>query len=294
MSILFGLKMLIWAANSGAVVYLGACLALNFWQNRLIFKPCQPLSLTPHELGLAYEDVWLSVADANGKLGRVHGWWISTNQPSERVLLFLHGNGCTINANLTAAQRFLKLGFSVLMIDYRGYGRSQGAFPQEAEVYRDSQHAWDYLINERQILPQNLYLYGHSLGGAIAIDLAVRRPQSAGLIVENTFTSLKAMVDHQKRFRWLPTDFVLHQRFDSLAKLALLQIPILVIHGTLDRTIPRQMGQQLFESAPVPKHFLQVADAGHNNTGAVAGQRYDEAIAQFMTLVQPNPRYASL
>lgn len=294
MSILLGLKMLLWGANSGAMVYLVCCLALYWGQNRLIFKPCTPLSLTPQALGLAYEDIWLPVADGKGKAGRLHGWWMPTPTSSEKVLLYLHGNGCTINSNLTAAQRFLDLGFSVLMIDYRGYGRSQGAFPQEAEVYRDSQAAWDYLVNERKILPKNLYLYGHSLGGAIAIDLAVRRPQSAGLIVENTFTSMKAMVDYQKHFRWLPVNLVLHQRFDSLAKLSLLQIPILIIHGTLDRTVPIQMGKQLYEAAPVAKHYLPVPDAGHNNTGSAAGQHYLDAIAEFVALGQPNRPYASL
>lgn len=306
MSILFGLKMLLWGVNSSTIAYLICCVALYTSQHRLIFKPCQPIPLTPRELGLTYEDIWLPVIDAQGKPGQIHGWWIPapsssgnpsgkpTGNPSGKTLLYLHGNGCTINANLTTAQRFLTLGFSLLMIDYRGYGRSQGGFPREAEVYRDAQAAWDYLVHERHILPENLYLYGHSLGGAIAIDLAVRRPQSAGLIVENTFTSMKAMVDYQKYFRWLPVDRVLHQRFDSLAKLSLLQIPLLVIHGTLDRTVPLEMGQHLFDRASVPKRHLWVPDAGHNNTGSAAGQGYFDAIAEFIALAQPTRRYASL
>ena len=157
---------------------------------------------------------------------------------------------------------------------------------REAEVYRDAQAAWDYLIQRRGIAPGNIFLYGHSLGGAIAIDLAVRQPLAAGLIVENTFTSMRAMVHHRRIYRFLPIDWILTQRFDSLSKLKLLQIPLLVMRGLADRTIPATMGAQLYAAARVPKLELIVPEADHNNIGAIACEQYLQVMENFTQLIE--------
>lgn len=284
------LKVLLNSLGLGAIAYFVLCLALYWGQNRLIFLPSRHVKATPRDLDLAYEDVWLSVTTPDGKSERLHGWWIPAK--SERVLLYLHGNGGNISYNLAPAERFHRLlGFSVFIIDYRGYGRSEGEFPSEAEVYRDAQVAWQYLVHERGIEPGNLFLYGHSLGGAIAIDLAVRKPQSAGVIVENTFTSMQDMVDYLGGiYRLFPTVFILHQRFDSVSKLRLLQVPLLLIHGSQDITVPALMSQRLYEAAQVPKKLLLIPDATHNNVGVVGEAQYLLAVEEFTRSVRINQR----
>ncbi len=270
----------------GTIAYFVACLGLVIGQQRLIFVPSRQIDYTPQELELKYEDVWLDVLTPDGKKERLHGWWIPANLGENRVLLYLHGNGGNISHNLSPAQRFHSLGFSVFMIDYRGYGKSDGQFPSESEVYRDSQVAWDYLIQQREIDPRNIIIYGHSLGGAIAIDLGVRKPQAAGIIAENTFTSMRQMVDYRNPiYNLFPIEFILHQRFDSLSKLRLLQIPLLLIHGTSDRTVPSFMSERLFNLAEVPKKLLMVPDADHNNVANVSGEKYLETIKQFNQLI---------
>ncbi|HAC65198.1 MAG TPA: phospholipase [Cyanothece sp. UBA12306] len=272
----------------GLIAYFGLCLALIRWQNKLIFFPSQKINANPKDLWLNYEDVWLNVLTLDGKKESIHGWWIPANsskKDNKKVILYLHGNGGNISHNLAPAQRFQNLGFSVFMIDYRGYGQSKGEFPTEAEVYRDSQIAWNYLAEEREIRPQNIIIYGHSLGGAIAIDLAVRKPQAGGIIAENTFTSIRQMIDYKSQFYQLfPIDLILHQRFDSLSKLRLLQIPLLLIHGTSDRTVPSFMSQRLFKLANVPKKLLLVPYADHNNVASVSGEKYLDTIKQFNQL----------
>jgi pimeloyl-ACP methyl ester carboxylesterase len=199
-----------------------------------------------------------------------------------RVVLYLHGNGSNVGSNVEHANRFHHLGFSVFPIDYRGYGKSQGDFPSEYRVYEDAELAWDYLVKQRGIHPNQIYIYGHSLGGAIAIDLAVRHPEAAGLIVEGSFTSVRAMVDFQKPlFRVFPINFLLTQRFDSLSKVDRLQMPVLFIHGTADNVVPAQMSKKLFDAAPEPKQLYMVPDGGHNNVAQIGAAEYLQRLSAF-------------
>ena len=199
------------------------------------------------------------------------------------VVLYLHGNGSNVGANVEHANRFHRLGLSVFAIDYRGYGKSQGDFPSESQVYEDAQLAWDYLVKQRGVNPHQIYIYGHSLGGAIAIDLAVRHPEAAGLIVEGSFTSTRAMVDFQKGLFWLfPIDLLLTQRFDSLSKVDRLQMPVLFIHGTADNVVPVEMSKKLFDAAPEPKQLYIVPDGGHNNVAQIGGAEYLQIVSQFL------------
>lgn len=268
------------------ILYTAACLYLFFQQTRFIFFPSPVIETTPEYFNLSYQDVWLPVKTESGKVERLHSWFIPASSPNAKVLLYLHGNGVNIGANVTHANRFHRLGFSVLLPDYRGYGRSEGSFPTEATVYQDAAVAWDYLVKERKIQPSQIFIYGHSLGGAVAIDLAVNHPDAAGLIVENSFTSIRDIVDDQGVYRIFPIDLILHQRFDSIRKVPSLQMPVLFIHGSADLIVPATMSQQLYDAAPQPKQLVLIPDGEHNNTAEVAGNKYFQVVQKFVQQVR--------
>jgi pimeloyl-ACP methyl ester carboxylesterase len=264
----------------GAVVlaYAATCLFLYVRQTRMIFFPSPIIETTPADLGMSYEDVWLPV----GKQDQIHGWWIPARGNEAGVVLYLHGNGINVGANVGQANRFHQLDLSVLLIDYRGYGRSRGNFPNEQQVYQDAEASWRYLTQTRQIPPQRLFIYGHSLGGAIAINLASQHPDAAGLIVQSSFTSIRAMIDLTNRYSIFPTDLLLTQRFDSLAKVPTLKLPVLYIHGLADEQVPAFMSEALYAASPDPKQLYLVPVAGHNNVGETAGAEYLKVIRTFV------------
>jgi len=286
MSIKFLWRSLLPASAIAGTVYIIACLFLYFQQTRFIFFPRATIDTTPAAFNLHFQEVWLPVKTVADRVEKIHGWWIPGSTPSDRVLLYLHGNGINIGANVAHANRFHHLGFSVLLPDYRGYGLSEGNFPTESQVYQDAQVAWDYLVKEKKIPPQRIFIYGHSLGGAVAIDLAVKHPDAAGLIVESSFTSVADMVNHQQVYRIFPINLLLHQRFDSIDKVRSLAVPVLFIHGTADWQVPSHMSLQLYQAAPQPKQIFLVPNAGHNNTAEVAGSKYFRVVQQFVKQVE--------
>ncbi|MDJ0733111.1 MAG: alpha/beta fold hydrolase [Nostocaceae cyanobacterium] len=277
-SIQFLFNLLVWVSIVTGISYGAVCLWLFFNQTRFIFFPSAVIETTPEFFSLNYEEVWLSVKGDSNKVERIHGWWIPNQQPEAKVLLYLHGNGINIGANVAHANRFYQLGFSVLLIDYRGYGRSDGSFPNEVQVYEDAAVAWDYLVQQKQIPPSQIFIYGHSLGGAVAIDLAVKQKEAAGLIVESSFTSVKDVVIHRNNFWMFPVDLMLTQRFESINKVSNLKMPVLFIHGTADLTVPSFMSQNLYKAAPEPKTIMMVTGAGHNNAAEVAAYEYIQAV----------------
>ncbi|MBE9016960.1 alpha/beta fold hydrolase [Chroococcidiopsidales cyanobacterium LEGE 13417] len=286
MSIKFLWRSLLSVTAIAGSLYIIACLFLYFQQARFIFFPRATIDTTPAAFNLQYQEVWLPVKTASSKVEKIHSWWIPASTPSNRVLLYLHGNGINIGANVAHASRFHRMGFSVLLPDYRGYGLSQGNFPSESQVYQDAQVAWNYLVKEKKIPANQIFIYGHSLGGAVAIDLAVKQPKAAGLIVESSFTSVADMVNHQQIYRIFPIELLLHQRFDSIDKVGSLAMPVLFIHGTADWQVPASMSQQLYTAAPQPKQIFLVPEAGHNNTAEVAGSKYFQVVQQFVKQVE--------
>lgn len=156
------LKLLLSVGGVFAIAYLIACLVLFLRQTRFIFRPTRVIRATPGAFNLSYEDVWLPIQSASGD-AQLHGWWIPA-APGAGVWLDLHGNGSNIGDELKRAFWFKQLGFSTLMIDYRGYGRSPGSFPSESSVYEDAEAAWNYLTQVKKIPPEQIFLYGHSLG----------------------------------------------------------------------------------------------------------------------------------
>jgi uncharacterized protein len=264
------------------MAYLVVCLFVYFQQPKYIYAPSHVIEKTPALYNLPFDDVWLPVA--TNKNERIHGWWIGSNHPDGRVLLYLHGNALNVGANVYAASGFQKAGFSVLLIDYRGFGRSKGRFPNEKRIYEDAATAWNYLV-QQNIAPSQIYIYGHSLGGAVAIDLAVKHPQAAGLIVESSFTSIQRVVVAQKLFKFFPVKLLLTQKFESILKVPHLKMPVLFIHGIDDSTIPAFMSKELYAVAPRPKELILVPGANHNNVGEIAPSKYLKAVHSFIEVV---------
>ena len=283
---MFLLKLWVGIASVGAIAYLSICVFLRLRQAHFMFSPTQTIEATPAAFNLPYENVWIPVSTP-GKTEKMHGWWIPA--ASERgVVLHLHGNSYNIGANLGQALRFHQLAYSVLLVDYRGYGQSEGGFPSEASLYQDAEAMWDHLVRGRRVAPKRVFLFGHSLGGAIAVDLALRHPEAAGLIVQSSFTSMAEMVK-RRGYGIFPIDLLLTQRFETLQKVRSLRLPVLYIHGTADRLIPVAMGDRLFATSATPKRLYLVESAGHNDVAEVGGDRYGQVVQQFLSQPQVQP-----
>ena len=262
------------------VVYASAR-AFSLWDNQRddIFQPQAALQTTPARLGVPFEEVRIP-SGSGAERGELYAWWIPAAQSNAPTVLYLHGNFRNIAYNLESALRYRILGCNLLLVDYRGYGRSTGGKPSEVKVYEDAEAAWQYLVGQRGVRPQQAFIYGHSLGGAVAIDLALRHPEAAGLIVESTFTSMQAMGE-LKYGSW-PVGLLLNQRFESLQKIPGLKLPLLLIHGTWDKKVPVEMGRRLFEAAPQPKTLLLIEGGEHSNNGAVGWVEYRDAVSAFI------------
>jgi len=168
----------------------------------------------------------------------------------------------------------------VLLVDYRGFGKSSGGQPSEAKVFEDAEVTWHYLVEQGHIAPRRLFIYGHSLGGAIAIDLAAHHPDAAGLIVESTFTSMLEM--GQLNYGYLPVSLLLNQRFESLSKMDKLKMPVLIIHGTWDNLVPVEMAKRLYAATLAPKFMTLIEGGGHNNSGSIGWVEYRDALSAFI------------
>jgi fermentation-respiration switch protein FrsA (DUF1100 family) len=169
----------------------------------------------------------------------------------------------------------------VLAVDYRGFGKSTPGLPSEEMAYEDAKVAWQWLA---QRYPQRQrYIFGHSLGGAIAIDLASKVADEQGTIVEGTFTSIPDVASSMK-WGWLPIGPLITQRFESIRKVNRIGSPLLVVHGTNDKLIQSDLGRRLFEAATGPKRFLLVEGGSHHSTMAVGLPLYREALSQLFRM----------
>lgn len=245
----------------------------------LIFFPSENITRTPSDAGLPYEDVWFTASDGTS----LHGWFIPGDGVSNKTLIWFHGNAGNISDrldNLTLMRH--RIGANIFIFDYRGYGHSKGK-PSEQGLYLDGEAALDYLISERDVEPHNLVLFGRSLGCAVAVEMAMRRPH-AGLILESPFTSVSAMA--QRLYPLiapiLPVRWLVKSRFDTLSKMERVQSPVLVMHGNNDQMVPISMGKQIFEAANEPRHFYAIEGAGHNNTYIVGGEAYFATLDDFV------------
>ncbi len=266
--------------------YALACTYLWARQGHFIFMPEREIKKTPAHYQLPYTDVYIPVDASNGREERVHGWWIPAQNASDKTLLYLHGSALNIGANVEHVRRFHNMGFAVFIVSYRGYGLSDGKFPSESQMYADADAAWNYLIGQKKIVPGHIFIYGHSIGGAIAIDLATRHSNAAGLIVEAAFTSIIDMALLEFRYRLLPMDLIVDQKFDSLNKVRHLKMPVLYMHGTKDSRVPPEMSRRLYEKTSSPKRLKFITGGGHNNSASVGGEYYLRSIREFEEFVR--------
>lgn len=207
---------------------------------------------------------------------KLHGWFARADTPIA-TLVMSHGNAGNISHRLPVIKALRDLGFNVFMFDYRGYGRSEGS-PNEEGVYRDGRAAFDYVARRTDVDSTSIILFGTSLGGAVAVDVATHRP-AAGLILESTFSSAKDVA--RVAYPFLPAQFVLRTKFSSDEKIRTIRIPSLFLHGDRDSIIPISLGRRLFEAANEPKKFYVVSSADHNDIFWVGGSAYLQQIRVF-------------
>jgi uncharacterized protein len=260
--------------------YLAVVLMLVLLQSRLVFFPTRALEATPIQAGMPFEDVWLRTEDGL----RLHGWWVPAAQ-ARGTVLFFHGNAGNISHRLLSLGTFHRLGYNTLIFDYRGYGRSEGR-PSEAGTYRDAEAAWRHLVQERGIDPDEILLFGRSLGGAVAVALAERHTPAA-VILESTFTSIPAL--GAELYPFLPVRWLARIRYDTLERIPRLRAPVLVVHSRDDDIIPFRHGRRLWEAAPEPKAFLEISGT-HNDGFVTTGRRYEEGLAAFLGEHGPGSR----
>ena len=232
------------------------------------------------------QDVYIPVGDQPGAQ-KIHAWWWPSAARDAPVVYYLHGVRWNLTGHLRRMEQLRAFGFSVFAIDYRGFGKSDGDLPSEDMTYEDAAAGFAWL--EKQVPDASRrFVYGHSLGGAVAIDLAsklARRPDPAirGLIVESSFTSLPDIAA-ELSWNWLPTRLIMTQRYDSIEKIRDVNVPVLFVHGTGDRFVPARFSKALFEAAPAPKRLLLIENGGHNNAMWIGDSEYRGAFADFFEL----------
>jgi alpha-beta hydrolase superfamily lysophospholipase len=268
-----------------SLTVLGGCTTLNDKQGDWIFQPSDRTWRGGLEAAQGMQDVWVEFDSAlAGKPVRLHGLWHAVSPAHNRkapVMLYLHGARWNVTGSAPRIRRMQELGFSVLAVDYRGFGKSDTTAPTESLALEDARAAWDWLADRYPDQPR--YIFGHSLGGAIAIALASNVTDEAGTIVEGTFTSIPDVFNTLK-WGWLPLGGLITQRFDSLKKVAHIGSPLLVVHGEQDQLIKPELGRQLFDAAVMPKAFVLVPGGSHHNTNSVGQAQYREALAQLFQL----------
>ncbi|MEA2115793.1 MAG: alpha/beta hydrolase [Thermodesulfobacteriota bacterium] len=249
---------------------------LYFYQNRLLFLPNLPsraVERSPSAVGLSHEPVDLLTSDNI----HLHGWFIPA--PEKRgVILFCHGNAGNISHRFDSLLLFNRLGFSTLIFDYRGYGRSQGR-PSEAGTYRDVEAAWRYLTGERSIEPKRIILFGRSLGAAVAVHQATVHTPGA-LIVESCFTSVPDMA--AELYPFLPARWLSRLSYNAQEQLQRVSCPVLVVHSPDDEIIPFMHGRALYTAANEPKQFLEL-QGDHNNGFLLTGRAYTQKLDTFLS-----------
>ena len=258
----------------GLVVLLSiAAIRTGMIERYFIYFPERDLEADPSQFGLAYEEVTFVTSDGV----QLHGWFVPGQ--SSVMFLWMHGNAGNMSHRLDNLKRLHnELGVSVLLFDYRGYGRSQGR-PSEQGTYLDAEAALTYLGSRGDVSSDQVIYFGRSLGAAVAVEMAIRHPPD-GLILESAFPSVPHVA--RRAYPFFPIWPFLRTRYDSQAKIATVDAPILMLHGEKDDIVAIEAGRQLFDAAREPKQFYTVHGAGHNDTYQVGGQAYFDALRSFV------------
>ncbi len=260
---------------------MAGCGYLDRKEGEWIFRPASGDYMGNRGAAIAanFQERWIPVGKDGEKL---HAWWAPATGPdgSEApVLLYLHGARWNLTGSVTRIPRWNQMGFSVLAIDYRGFGKSSPHDPSEQSAYEDSEAAWAYLA---QVAPHaKRYVYGHSLGGAMATRLAVAHPEANGLILEATFTNIPELVKYYP-LGFLPVGGLITQRFDNLDRIAKVSVPILFVHGTNDTTVPSFMSEKLYQAARSERKLLLVEGGNHHDLARGHFEEYRQAVQAFV------------
>lgn len=282
--VLSSLRPRYWLLAAFALIVLGGCAWIETKQGEWIFNPVQSEWRGFRGLPEGWSEQWIPVGSRGEK---IHAWWAPVADPQAPVLLYLHGARWNMTGSVTRIPRWNNMGFSVLAIDYRGFGKSLlagGGAPSEQSATDDALAAWQHLLN---MTPgRRHFIFGHSLGGAMATQVALKYPQADGLILEGSFTSVPDMI-REMRWGFLPVSFLVSQRFDNLDRIDDVTVPVLVVHGTSDDVVPFTMGERLFAAAKAPKRFLKLEGGNHHNLTANFFNDYRATVAEHFKLALP-------
>lgn len=239
-----------------------------------IFFPEKSFYADPRDFGLMAQDVFLTSEDS----ARLHGWFFEVEE-AEAALLFLHGNAGNISGRLSKAKGWVERGISVLLLDYRGYGKSGGRIQKGIDLLTDARAGLRWLAGEKKIPAERIILYGESIGSYPAIELA-RGEKFAGLVLEAPFTTLRELA--KTHYPWVPEFLLKDFQMENEEAIAEAKAPVFVLHGNQDEISPRSMGERLYERAPSPKELYVVPGGGHNDLPEVADRAYFEYPYRFL------------
>jgi uncharacterized protein len=265
-----------------AIAALAGCATFDEQQRKWIFQPSVSTNGWGYYRLDGMQDVWIEhKSTLSARPIKLHALWLPQADPQAPLLLFLHGARRNVEGSSFRIRHLHELGFAVLAIDYRGFGQSSSELPSEAMATEDANAAWRWLA---QTYPaQARYIYGHSLGGAIAVNLAAEVDDEKGLIVEGTFTSI-ADVFRTFKWGWLPITALITQRFEAGEKIARVKAPVLVVHGSNDGLIRPELGRALYDKAVAPKRFVLVEGGTHYSTSGMGQSLYREALRELFGL----------
>jgi fermentation-respiration switch protein FrsA (DUF1100 family) len=265
------------------IAYVALALLLFLMQSRFLYYPVREISCTPAELGLDFEDVTFTTTDGL----KLNGWHIPALD-SRFTVLFCHGNGGNMMHRLDSINIFHNLGLNCLVFDYRGYGHSEGR-PTEQGTYLDAAAAYRWLTEDKKIQPQDIIIFGRSLGGTIAAQLA-RNVDAKALAIESTFTSY---VDIGRKFYWyMPVRLFARFSYDTIDYIKDVHCPVMVIHSANDEIVPFEFGRRLYETANEPKEFIEIVGS-HNDGFVVSGDIYTGAWSEWLKFLEESKSQAT-
>ena len=246
-------------------------------EKRFVFFPVAELLYTPNDVNLEYEDVRIQTSDGLA----LQGWFIpgKAETGSNVTWLWFHGNGGNIGHRIgELALAHHRTEANIFIFDYRGYGESEGA-PSEKGTYLDSRAVMEYLSSRSDVDSGRIVYLGHSLGAAVAVELALTQPPMAMVLV-SPFASVHDMANLTLPF--LPIGWLVRNHYDSISRIQQLDVPVLILHGDQDETVPISQGRKLYGAANQPKRFQVLEGAAHNNTFEVAPEQYWGTIEAFL------------
>jgi len=255
------LKLLSISLILGVIAYLGLIIALFVLQRAYIYYPDETY-YTPTEANITKFKAVTMTASTQ----KFVSWWREPPNPDGPIILYFHGNAGSLAYYAYELNMMAGWNIGVLAVGYPGYGGNDG-HPTEKSLYAAAQQNYDWLLKQRYS-PEKIVLFGHSLGSGVSVNLA-SKVNAAGLIVSAPFTSMAAMA--QKQLPYLPSYFLVRDRYDSLTKISQINMPVAWVHGSDDLLIPQNMGQRLYDNAKNPKCFRILPDTGHNNVWAKGG-----------------------